>query len=168
LAEEVNMRGFNRYAVLSVAVTLVMLLSGILAEAHMFPGRDGGFMMKRLLRGLNLSSQQEQQIKGIVQGHRSDLFAGRVAVLQARQNLLTATTGASFDAGAVQAAYGSLSAAQEHMTMLRAQMFSQVMSVLTPEQQTAVKDRIAKASQRLQRGISRLQAKANTAPQSNP
>ncbi|MDA8433603.1 MAG: Spy/CpxP family protein refolding chaperone [Nitrospiraceae bacterium] len=162
------MRGFNRYAVLSVAVTVVMLLSGILAEAYMSPGRDGGFMMKRLLRGLDLSAQEEQQIKAIVQEHQSDLRAGRVAVLQARLNLLTASTGASFDASAVQSAYGILSEAQGRLTMLRAETFSQVMAVLTPEQQSTVRDRLTRVNQRLQKGIGRLESKAGATPQSNP
>ncbi len=162
------MRGFNRYSVLSVAVTLLMLFSGIFAEAHMYHGQDSGFMMKRLLKGVDLTSQQKQEIKGILQGHRNDLLAGRVAVLQARQNLLALTTSGTFDAKTIQTASGTLAKAQEQMTETRAQMFSQVMAVLTPDQQTAVKDKITKAGQRLQQRITKLQAKLNTPPQSNP
>jgi protein CpxP len=160
------MRGLNRYAVLSVAITLAMLFSGMLAEAHMKQVKGGGQMMRHLLRGLDLSAQQKQEIKGIVQGHRKDLLEGKIAVLQARQNLLTATTINSTDPNAVQAAYRSAAAAQEQITLQRAGMFSRVMSVLTPEQQTVVKGRIATADQRLQERIKKLQAKLNTAPQS--
>ena len=153
------MRRFNRYTVLSVAAMLVMLLGAMLAEAHMGSGRDGGFMMKRLLKGLDLSSRQEQQIKAIVQDHKSELRADMTAVLQARRNLLAVSTAAPFDENAVQTAQGMLSEAQGHLTVLRAEMFSQVMAVLTPEQQATVKDKLARLSQRMQHGIERLQAK---------
>ena len=162
------MRGFNRYSVLSVAITLAMLFSGILAEAHMYHVRDSGSMMRHLLKGLDLSAQQKQEIKGIVQSHSNDLLAERMAVLQARQNLLTVTTSGAFDANAVQAAYRTVAAAQERMTVQRAEMFNQVMSVLTTDQQTVVKGRIAKTGRRLQRSITKLQAKLNPTPQSNP
>ena len=76
------MRGFNRYSVLSVAITLAMLFSGILAEAHMYRVKDGGSMMRHLLNGLDLSAQQKQEIRGIVQSHSSDLLAEKVAALR--------------------------------------------------------------------------------------
>jgi len=162
------MRGINRYSVLSVAITVVMLLSGMLAEAHMYHGKDRGSMMGHFLKGLDLSVQQKQQIKGIMQSHRNDMLAGKVAVLQARQNLLAATTSGTFDAEAVQTAYSALSAAQQNMTVLRAEIFSQVMPVLTPDQQAVVKNKVAKISQRMQQTIAKLQAKSNPPPPSNP
>jgi Spy/CpxP family protein refolding chaperone len=162
------MKGFNRYSVLAVAIFLVMLLTGLLAEAHAFHGRSGGAVMGHLLKGLDLTVQQKQQIQGIMQAHRGELLAGRVAVLQARQNLMTVTTGGTFDANAVQAAYSTLAAAQENMTSARAQIFSQVMPVLTPDQQTVVKDRIAKITRRMQRTIARLQSKLSAPAPGNP
>ncbi len=161
------MRGFNRYSVLSVAITLAMLFSGILAEAHIYHIRDRGSVMRHLLKGLDLSAQQKQEIKGIMQSHSSDLLAEKVAVLHARENLLTVTMSGAFDANAVQAAYRTVAAAQEQMTVQRAEMFNQVMSVLATDQQTVVKGRIAKTGQRLQRSITKLQVKLNPKPQSN-
>ncbi len=156
------MRGFNRYSVLAVALSLAMLLTGVLAEAHPFHDRSGGAMMGHLLRGLDLTAQQKQQIKGIMQQHRGDLLAGKVAVLRARQNLMSVTTGSTFDTNAVQNAYGALATAQENMTVLQAQIFSQVMPVLTPDQQSKVKDKIAKINGRMQRTIDRLQSKLSS------
>ncbi len=162
------MKGFNRYSVVAVAVSLVMLLSGFIVEAQAYHGRERGSIMRHFLKGLDLTAQQKQQIKGIVRGHRADLLSARIAVLQARENLLTVTTGGTFDANAVQTAYSALAAAQGNMTLLRAQIFSQVMPILTADQQTKVKDRIATVEQRMQNTITKLQNKLNTPPQSTP
>jgi Spy/CpxP family protein refolding chaperone len=161
------MKVFNRYSALSVGLSIVVLLGGMVAEAHSFHGRSGGSVMGHLLKGVDLTAQQKEQVKVIMQAHRGDLLAGRVAVLQARQNLVTVTTDGTFDPNAVQAAYSTLAAAQENMTALRAQIFTQVMPVLTPDQQTVVKDRIAKVNQRMQRTIARLQSKLSSPPSGN-
>lgn len=162
------MRGFNRFSILAVAVSLVMLLVGGMAtEAHAYHSKGGG-PMGRLFKGLNLTAEQKQQIKGIMQSHSNELIADKVAILQARQNLLTVTTSNAFDANAVQKAYTALAAAQENRTVLRAKIFSEVMPVLTPDQQTTVQGKIAKANLRMQKAIARLQSKLNPPPQSNP
>jgi Spy/CpxP family protein refolding chaperone len=162
------MRCFNRYSMLAVALSLMLLLTGLLAEAHSYSGRSEGAVMGHLLKGLDLTAQQEQQIKGIMQARRGDLLAGRVAVLQARQNLVAVTTGGTFDVNAVQAAYSALATAQGKMTLLRAQIFSQVMPALTPDQQTTVRERIAKITRRMQSTIDRLQSKLGSPPAGSP
>jgi Spy/CpxP family protein refolding chaperone len=161
------MKGFNRYSVLAVAVSLVMLLSGFIVEAQAYHGRGHGSIMGHLLKGLDLTAQQKQQIKGIVRGHRADLLSAKIAVTQARENLLTVSTGGAFDASAIQTAYGELATAESAMTVLRAQIFSQVMPVLTADQQTKVKDRIARIEQHMQNTVTKLQGKLTTPPQSN-
>jgi Spy/CpxP family protein refolding chaperone len=162
------MRGFNRYSMFAVALSSLLLLTGLLAEAHSYGGRSESTVMGHLLKGLDLTAQQKQQIKGILQVHRGDLLAGRVAVLQARQNLVAVTTAVAFNANAVQAAYSALATAQGSMTLLRAQIFSQVMPVLTPDQQTMVKERIAEITRRMQGSIDRLQAKLGSLPAGSP
>jgi protein CpxP len=158
------MKVFNRYSVLAVSLSLVVLFGAMLAEAHTYHGMGEGLMMGRMLRGLDITDQQKQQIKGIMQAHRADLLAGRVAVLQARKNLMALTTGGTFDANAVRAAYSTLADAQENMAVLQAQIFSQVMPLLTQDQQAGVKNRIAKITQRMQSRIAGLQSKLDSPP----
>ncbi len=158
------MRVFNRYSVLAVSLSLVVLFGAMLAEAHTYHGTGEGLMMGRLLRGLDLTDQQKQQIKEIMQAHRDNLLAGRVAVLRARKNLVALATGGTFDANAVRAAYSTLADAQGNMTILRAQIFSQMMPLLTPDQQAAVKNRIAKITGRMQNRIAGLQSKLDSPP----
>jgi Spy/CpxP family protein refolding chaperone len=158
------MRGLNRYSTGAVALSVMLLLTGLLAEAHSYGGRSEGAVMGHLLKGLDLTAQQKQQMRGIMQAHRAALLAGRVAVLQARQNLVGVAAGGTFDADKVQAAYSALAAAQGSMTLLRAQIFSEMMPVLTPDQQTMVKGRIAKITSRMQSTIDRLQSKLGSLP----
>lgn len=162
------MRRLNRFSVLAVTVSLVMLFAGsMVSEAYAYHGK-GKSPMGRLLKGLNLTAEQKQQVKAIVKGHRNDLISGRVAVLQARQNLIKVTTGNTFDQNAVQTAYNALASAQSNMTVLRAKIFSEIVPILTPEQQTTLQGKIAKKVLRMQKAIERLQAKLNAPPQNNP
>jgi Spy/CpxP family protein refolding chaperone len=112
-----------------------------------------------MFKGLNLNSAQKEQIKGIMKGHHKELIEGKIAVLQARQNLMTATTSATFDQTAVQRAFGDVSAAQEKMIILRAKVFSEVMPILTPDQKAVVSGRLAKSKLRMQKAISKLESK---------
>jgi len=72
---------------------------------------------------------------------------------------MAATTGSTFDQSAVQKASRDLSVAQEKMSILRAKVFSEVMPILTPDQQAVVQGRIAKSKLRMQKVITKLQTK---------
>ena len=84
---------------------------------------------------------------------------GKIAVLQARQNLMAATTSSTFDQSAVQKASSEMSASQEKMAILRAKVFSEVMPILTPDQKAVVTGRLAKSKLRTEKVISKLESK---------
>ncbi len=175
------MRGIKRFSALAAAVSLAMLLGGgMVSNVHAESDHDGGprqFEHKdhakhdrygehgkrhhkwEMFRGLNLTSAQKEQIKGIMKTHHKELIEGRIAVLQARQNLMTATAGTSFDQAAVQKAFGDLSASQEKMVILRAKIFSEVMPILTPDQQAVVSGRLAQHKLRMQKAVSKLESR---------
>jgi Spy/CpxP family protein refolding chaperone len=175
------MKGASRFSVLAVAVSLTMLLGGgmvsnVYAEGdhdggqkHVEQGRHGndakhgghqGYHKWQMFKGLNLTSAQKQQMKDIMKGHHTEFMEGRIAVLQARQNLMAATTSSTFDQSAVQKASGDMSAARERMAILHAKVFSEVMPILTPDQQTVIQGRLAKSKLRMQRVIIKLQSKS--------
>jgi Spy/CpxP family protein refolding chaperone len=52
-----------------------------------------------------------------------------------------------------------MSAAQEKMAISRAKVFSEVMPILTPDQQAVVQGRLAKSKLRMQKVITKLQSK---------
>ena len=174
------MRGIRRFSVLAAAVSLTMLLGGsmgsnvyaetghdgsqkqLMTKEHAEHGKHGrhcGHHKWDMFKGLNLRSVQKEQIKGIMKGHHKELIEGKIAVLQARQNLMMATTSGTFDQTAVQRAFVDVSSAQEKMIILRAKVFSEVMPILTPDQKAVVSGRLAKSKLRMQKVISELEAK---------
>jgi Spy/CpxP family protein refolding chaperone len=118
--------------------------------------------MGRLLKGLNLSTEQKLRTEGIVQGRHGDLVAGKMAVLQARRDLLTVMNGDRLDEETVRSAYKVLTAAEENLTVLRAKIMDEVMPLLTPDQRSAIRNKVAKMSLRMQRSMVKLQAKLNS------
>lgn len=176
----------NRFSVLAAAVSLTMLLGGsMVSNAHAEGDRDGGEKYGeqgesgkdgkhsthhrdcvhwgqhkwQMFKGLNLTSAQKEQIKNIMKGHRKEFMEGKITTLQARQNLIAASTSSTFDQGAVQKAFSDMAAAQEKITILHAKVFSEVMTILTPDQQAVVHDRLAKSKLRMQKVMTKLQSK---------
>jgi Spy/CpxP family protein refolding chaperone len=180
------MKGVSRFSALALAVSLTMLLGGsmvsnVYAESdrdgsqkhveqirHGKDGKDGkhhkhcghwGHHKWQMFKGLNLTSAQKEQKKNVMKGHHKEFMEGRIAVLEAGQNLMAATTSSTFDQSAVQKASSDMSAAQGRMTILHAKVFSEVMPILTPDQQAVVQGRLAKSKLRMQKVISKLQSK---------
>ena len=180
------MKGASRFSAVAIAVSFMLLLGGsmvsnVYAEGdrdggqkhveQVRHGKDGkhgkrhehcghwGHHKWQMFKGLNLTSAQKEQMKNIMKGHHKEFMEGKIAVLQARQNLMAATTGSTFDQSAVQKASRDLSVAQEKMSILRAKVFSEVMPILTPDQQAVVQGRIAKSKLRMQKVITKLQTK---------
>ena len=181
------MKEVGRFSALAVAISLTTLLGGsmvsnVYAECdryggqnHVEQGRHGkdgkhsnhhkhcgrwGHHKWQMFKGLNLTSAQKEQMKNIMKGHHKEFIEGKIAVLQARQNLMAATTSGTFDQSAVQKAYSDMSAAQQKMSILHAKVFSEVMPILTPDQQAVVQGRLAKSKLRMQKVITKLQSKS--------
>jgi protein CpxP len=155
------MKGISRFSIVALVVSLLVLFSGgMVADSHAYRGKGGDPMMRQLLRGLGLTDQQRGQIREIVRSHRSELRSGKIEVLKARQDLLTVMASSTYDKDAVNAASHNLANARQHMTDLRARIFRAVITtVLTPDQQVAVQEKIAAKTQRIQLVITRLQGK---------
>jgi Spy/CpxP family protein refolding chaperone len=139
------------------------MAGGIINEANAYPGRGTG-QTGRLLKGLNLTNRQKQETQGILEDYRMDVIAGKVALLQARQDLLTVMTGDTLDENVVHTAFSALAAAEEDLTFLQAKMFNELMPLLTPDQQATIKDKVAKISSRAQRSLAKLQSKLTSPP----
>jgi Spy/CpxP family protein refolding chaperone len=153
------MRKQNRFPALAVA--LWIMAGSMVTEANASGGKGGG-NMGRLLKGLNLTTEQKYRTEEVVRGHRSDLITGKMAVLQARRNLLAVMNSDRLDERVVQSAYRTLTSAEENLTVLRARILNEVMPVLTPDQQTDIRNKVAKMSLRIQRSMVKLQTKLNS------
>ena len=180
------MKEVSRFSAWAVAISLAMLLGSSMGSNVYAEGdRDGGQKQVeqvrhskdgnhgkhhkngeycvnhkwQMFKGLNLTSAQKEQLKDIMKGHHKEFIEGKIAVLLARQNLMAATTSSTFDQSAVQKASSEMSAAHEKMTILHAKVFSEVMPILTPDQQAVVKGRLAKSKLCMQKSITKLQSK---------
>jgi Spy/CpxP family protein refolding chaperone len=94
-----------------------------------------------------------------MKGHRKEFMEGKIATLQVRQNLMAASTSSIFDQAAMQKACSDMPTAQEKMTILHAKVFSEVMPIVTPDQQAVVQGRLAKSKLRMQKVMTKLQSK---------
>ena len=155
------MKCFRRFSMLPVVVSLLVLcVGGMVSDLHAYQGKDGNPTLRQLLRGIGLTDQQKEQIEEIVQAHRHDLLSAKIAVLKAGQDLLAVMARDAFDKSAVDAACNTLSLAQRNMEGIRAQLFNEIITtVLNPDQLAAVHDKITLKDQRIQRVITRLQAR---------
>jgi Spy/CpxP family protein refolding chaperone len=180
------MKGISRFSAVAVAISLTMLLGGSMGsnvyaegdrdggQKHVEQGRHGkdsehskhykhgghcGHHKWQMFKGLNLTSAQKEQMKNIMKAHHKEFIEGKLAVLQAKQNLMAATTSSTFDESEVHKASSEMSAAHEKMTILHAKVFSEVMPILTSDQQAVVQGKLAKSKLRMQKGITKLRSK---------
>ena len=180
------MKEASRFSALAFAISLTMLLGGSMGsnvyaegdrdggQKHAEQGRHGtdskhskhykhgghcGHHKWQMFKGLNLTSAQKEQMKNIMKAHHKEFIEGKLAVLQARQNLMAATTSSTFDEPAVHKASNEMSAAHEKMSTLHAKIFSEVIPILTSDQQAVVQGRLAKAKLHMQKDITKLQSK---------
>jgi len=102
----------------------------------------------RLFACLELSADQQQQVKSIRKAHQDDMKAATQAVTEKRQALAEAVL--KGDEAAIRQAAALLGAAIADASVLRAKMHAKVTAVLTPEQQAKATELRAQRKARLQ------------------
>ncbi len=107
------------------------------------------------LRGLNLSQQQKDQIKGIVANNKDDIKKAAKEYARARLLLRDAlVSGAS--AQDLKAAFDGVTSAEWSAIQLRAKITSEIKPVLTPDQQARLQQRLQKVDARIQNRLKKL------------
>jgi len=99
-------------------------------------GLFGGLMLEQL----NLTDAQKAEVKGIVDAHRADVQALMERLGTARRNLESAISADVADEGAIRARAGDVASVDADMAVMRARIRGQVFQILTPDQQTALKN----------------------------
>jgi Spy/CpxP family protein refolding chaperone len=97
-------------------------------------GFDHGFGMGFVLRDLNLTDAQRDQVEAIVQRHRDEFRTAADKTRQARHALGAASGAGSVDESAIRAAASALGDAEGEMAILRARVHSEIWDILTSEQ----------------------------------
>ena len=96
----------------------------------------GGLMLDQL----NLTDAQRDQVKNIVDSHRADLQVLGERFGTARRNLESVISADVTDEAAIRARAGDVAAVDADMAVMRARIRSQVFQILTPDQQTTLKN----------------------------
>ncbi|KPK08429.1 MAG: hypothetical protein AMJ64_03420 [Betaproteobacteria bacterium SG8_39] len=112
-------------------------------EMHQRGGRGHDSAM-RMLRGLDLSEAQRDQIFEIRHAQAPAMRAQMKALHAARQDLRELALAPEYDAAKAQASADALAKATSQMALMRIESMRKLLAVLTPEQRQKLDERRAR------------------------
>jgi Spy/CpxP family protein refolding chaperone len=116
------------------------------------PGGPMG-MAPMMLGRLNLTTDQQDRVKQIMDSHNQDQQAIGKRAMAARDALESAVTSPSFDETVIRQRAADVAAVDADEAVLRARIYAQVLQILTPDQQAQLKTMQTEMQQRrAQRG----------------
>jgi periplasmic protein CpxP/Spy len=140
------------------------------APSHATHQHRHGFRYARFQRGffapyLNLSDAQKAQMKSIIQKERETMKPFMQQLRETRQQLQQIEEG-TYDDAKVRNLAAQQSQAQVELTVEHAKLHNELFQVLTPDQQTKMKQMEANRAARMQQR--RSQAPASSVPAATP
>ena len=132
--------------------TLVASCIGLAAVSASLQAQDLGFnksghQIKRMLRGLDLTTEQRQAVKQIIRETRQEARLYKEDAKQARQEVKSIVQQPDFDVQAAESAIAASSVLKMQMGLNRAETKHAIWSLLTPDQQQQWQERFeAKAN----------------------
>src|SRR5262245_27897772 len=112
------------------------------------PGGPMGVLGPMMLERLELSADQKDRVKQIVDSHREDQQAIGKRMMTAHNALESAITNGNFDEALIRSRAAELSAVEADETVLRARIYGEVLQILTSDQQAKLKAMQAEMQQR--------------------
>ena len=113
------------------------------------PGRGGPGGPMMLLRGLDLTDAQKDQVKSIMQGHQDERKALGDRARTAHQALQAAITAETVDEALIRQRSADVAAVDADMAVAEARIHAEVWQILTAEQKAKAKEFQAKAQERM-------------------
>jgi protein CpxP len=114
-----------------------------------FRGRGGLLgVLGPMARELNLSDAQKERFKSIAASHRDDMKALGDRAMAAHQALEATVTAETFDEATIRSRSTEVAAVEADMAVARARIRAEALQVLTPEQQTQLKQMQAQMQRR--------------------
>lgn len=107
---------------------------GLGAAMHGGPGRPGAHDLRQVLRTLDLSDSQRQEIKAVFEGERDEFGQYRDRMRALGEELEGQIHANPYDEDAVREKATALASLGVEMAVLRARQIGDVRAVLTPEQ----------------------------------
>jgi Spy/CpxP family protein refolding chaperone len=148
----------RRKGVLAVGMIIILAAIHLTAASAAAQDRQGGagapmrarlWALQGMIGGLNLTADQKDQIKTVLQGYKSQFQQTRQKLLKARLDL----------ANGSDAAAGELATALSQAVTLRKQAFEQIKPILTPDQLSKLQSRQQLRQQRLQKQLDQLNSR---------
>ena len=112
------------------------------------PGGPMGAFGPLMLERLELTSDQKDRVKQIVDSHREDQQAIGKRMMAAHNALESAITTGAFDEALIRTRAADVAAVEADETVLRARIYAEVLQILTSEQQSKLKTMQAEMQQR--------------------
>jgi Spy/CpxP family protein refolding chaperone len=103
------------------------------------PGGAMGALGPMMLERLDLTSDQRDRVKQILDSHRDDQQAIGPRAMAAHDALEAAITAASFDETLIRTRAADVASVDADETVLRARIYSEVYQILTADQQSKLK-----------------------------
>ena len=102
------------------------------------PGGPGGVLGPMLLERLNLTTDQRDRVRQIMDSHRDEQKAIGDRAMKAREALNDAITG-PFDESSIRARSADVATVDADMAVAQARVYGEVLQILTSEQQQQLK-----------------------------
>ena len=112
------------------------------------PGGPMGALGPMMLERLDLTTDQRDRVKQIVDSHRNDQQAIGKRMMAAHDALESAVTNGNFDEALIRTRAADVAAVEADETVLRARIYAEVLQILTSDQQAKLKTMQAEMQQR--------------------
>jgi len=153
-------RGVRNLAVAAgvAALTAAVQVGSFAAQGHHGDRRGfGRGFGGRALAELDLTADQQEQVRAVRERHRTELQQVGDRLRAAHQAHGQAVEKLPVDEGLIRSTSQSLSEAQADMSVLRARIHSEIWTVLTPEQQKKAQELKAQRDARMKERRERRQ-----------
>ena len=113
-----------------------------------FGPRGQGNMLMRALDRLDLSDEQQEALKALLEDNRESVEANREQLHEARTALREAMQAETVDLNAVRTLADKVGAVETEAAVFRASMKNQIMEILTEEQRAELQEMIQNRKER--------------------
>jgi len=125
-------------ALLATGLATAALAQGAGRRGPDGAGRMGGPGM--ILRALDLTEAQREQVKNVMQDHRADMEAIGKRLREAHRAQREAVETVPVNEGLIRSTAQALATAETDMAILQSRIHNEVWNLLTPEQQAKAKE----------------------------
>ena len=117
---------------------------------------DNLAILKQLKEKLNLTDDQMQKIRAIMQAHRDEIAAALTTLNDKHKALLAAVRADPVDEAAIKAAANGMGDAIGNASILRAKIRQEVLAVLTPEQRAQIDEALDAVQQNRDQAVGEI------------